>query len=307
MRNRVSCKTKAVLHTGGDAVRTHDYLAHRAEDGRTQTIPAHLRGTAALARDFAQSFGAQELAYQTGLAHDAGKYSDAFQKRIRTLGPKVDHSTAGAQALGQLGLLSGAYCAAGHHGGLPDGGGRFDGANDPTLAGRLQKQVGSYDGFYRDITLSPPVFRKPQPLGRGGFTDSFWIRMLFSCLVDADFLDTEAFMQGGPPPRGRALNATALLQRLDAYVQPWWDAETPLNRARCAILRACMDAGAQKPGLFTLTVPTGGGKTVASLAFALRHAAAYGKKRIVYVIPFTSIIEQTADTFRDILGGENVL
>ena len=114
-------------------------------------------------------------------------------------------------------------------------------------------------------------------------------------------------MQGSPPPRGRRLEADVLLERLKTYVAPWWDAKTELNQVRCQILRACLDAGTQPPGLFTLTVPTGGGKTVSSLAFALRHAREHGKKRIVYVIPFTSIIEQTADKFREILGDEMVL
>ncbi|WP_242863600.1 CRISPR-associated helicase Cas3' [Anaerotruncus rubiinfantis] len=104
------------------------------------------------------------------------------------------------------------------------------------------------------------------------------------------------------------MDADLLLDRLNVYITPWWDAKTPLNHARCEILRACLEAGrSQAPGLFTLTVPTGGGKTVATLAFALEHAKKYGKKRIIYVIPFTSIIEQTAGKFREILGNENVL
>ncbi len=137
---------------------------------------------------------------------------------------------------------------------------------------------------------------------------AFWIRMLYSCLVDADFLDTEEFMRGSPPPRGSSQTMEQLLDRLEKYVEKWAHPELELDRARWGILQACMDAGEnQKPGLFTLTVPTGGGKTVSSLAFALRHAVARGKKRIVYVIPYTSIIEQTADTFRTILGPEAVL
>lgn len=283
------------------------FLAHRTEDGREQPLIDHLRGTAAYAEQFAQPFGAGELARALGLAHDIGKYSSAFQKRIRGDSLTTDHATAGAQQIASLCGAPAAYCIAGHHSGLPDGGARTDAAGQPTLCGRLKKTLPPYDAFAAEVTLSPARFQAPHILGQGGFTVSFWTRMLFSCLVDADFLDTEAFMQEKAPPRGREMKIDELLTRLERFINPWWDAKTPLNRTRCDILRACLDAGAQSPGLFTLTVPTGGGKTVASLAFALRHAKAHGKNRIVYVIPFTSIVEQTADKFREILGSENVL
>ncbi|MGM9618448.1 MAG: CRISPR-associated helicase Cas3' [Oscillospiraceae bacterium] len=283
------------------------YLAHIAQDGREQTVKEHLTGTAELCRAFAAAFGAEDLGWMLGQAHDIGKYSEPFQKRIQGKDVSTDHSTAGAQQLETLCGAPAAYCVAGHHGGLPDGGSRMDAPGQPTLCGRLKKQVAPYEAFSTEVTLSPARFQKPRILGRSGFTVSFWTRMLFSCLVDADYLDTETFMQGGAPPRGRALEIDALLKRLEAYIEPWWDAGTALNSARCEILRACLNAGAQAPGLFTLTVPTGGGKTVSSLAFALRHAKEHGKKRIVYVIPFTSIIEQTADTFRKILGDEVIL
>lgn len=283
------------------------YFAHISEDGREQTVKAHLDGTAELCRGFAGAFGAEELAWMIGEAHDIGKYSEPFQRRIRKENVATDHSTAGAQqAAGILGVPA-AYCIAGHHGGLPDGGSRADAADCPTLCGRLKRAVAPYDAFSGEVRLEPVRPRVPMVMGQGGFTASFWTRMLFSCLVDADYLDTEAFMQGATPPRGRELQADSLLQRLETYIEPWWDARSDLNRERCRILQACLDAGAQAPGLFTLTVPTGGGKTVSSLAFALRHAKAFGKKRIIYVIPFTSIIEQTADQFRRILGEETVL
>ena len=131
--------------------------------------------------------------------------------------------------------------------------------------------------------------------------------MLFSCLVDADYQDTQNFMEG-PPPRGGYSTPAALLEKLQQYIQPWWDARTELNRKRCEILQTCLDAGPACPdGPYTLTVPTGGGKTVASLAFALTHAAARGKDRVIYVIPYTSIIDQTAEVFQKILGPENVV
>ena len=284
------------------------YIAHRTECGCEQPLLDHLRGTAERASTFAQPFGAANLAYVLGMAHDIGKYSDAFQKRIRGQSLTTDHSTAGAQELNRLCGALPAYCVAGHHAGLPDGGARTDTGDQPTLCGRLKKRPASYGAFSEEVSLSRPSFAQPHLLGQGGFTVSFWVRMLFSCLVDADFLDTEAFMHNGAPPRGLALDTGLLIDKLEHFIAPWWDAETPLNRTRCEILRACLEAGrTQAPGLFTLTVPTGGGKTVASLAFALEHAKAHGKRRILYVIPFTSIIEQTSDKFCEILGAEQVL
>ena len=131
--------------------------------------------------------------------------------------------------------------------------------------------------------------------------------MLYSCLVDADFLDTEEFMDGGSV-RGGGDTIETLDQRLQDYTAGWFPPKNPLNRQRCALLRRCMEQGEeQSPGLFTLTLPTGSGKTVSSLAFALRHARTHGLERVIYVLPYTSIIEQNAKVFREILGEENVL
>lgn len=281
------------------------WAAHIAEDGRVQTVQQHLEGVAQLARQFGGAFGAGELAYQCGLVHDIGKYTAGFQRRIWENGPIVDHATAGAREIARQNGALAAYCVAGHHGGLPDGGGRGDGPDSGTLMGRLNKPLEPYGAYAAEIHPAAAQFRRPQCFGTGGFTASFFTHMLFSCLVDADYLDTETFFSGQRTVFGEPI--AALSAKLDVYVEKWWDAKTDLNRRRCQILRACMDAGREAPGLFTLTVPTGGGKTVSSLAFALRHALAHGMTRVVYVIPYCSIIEQTADTFRDILGDENVL
>lgn len=281
------------------------WLAHRAEDGqRVQTIREHLQATAKRAAWFAAPFGGESQARLAGLLHDVGKYSDGFQRRLAG-GEKVDHSTAGAQAAWGLRQPEVAFAVAGHHGGLPDGGGKTDPPDAATMFGRVKRRVEPCDGWKAEVVLPPA--RRPALPG-DGFTEAFYIRMLYSCLVDADYLDTEAFLRGAPAPRGQGDPVPALLQRLEEAVTPWWEAKTELNRRRCDILRRCFDQGkAQAPGLFTLTVPTGGGKTVASLAFALSHAAAHGKRRVVYVIPYTSIIDQTAGVFRSILGEENVL
>lgn len=285
---------------------TKSRLAHISLDGkRVQTIREHLEGTAELAAEFARPFGGESQGYLTGLLHDIGKFSDGFQQRLAG-GPKVDHSTAGAQVAYALHQPEIAFAIAGHHGGLPDGGGKSDPADAPTLLGRLKKSVDLFDDWKKEITLSEA--HRPD-LPKDNFSVSFYIRMLYSCLVDADYLDTEAFMNGDSfSSRGEGDSMNTLLQRLQDYVTPWWNPSTVLNQKRCEILRRCFEQGRTvSSGLFTLTVPTGGGKTVSSLAFALSHAVAQQKRRVIYVIPYTSIIDQTAAVFTKILGEKNVL
>lgn len=226
------------------------YIAHRTECGCEQPLLDHLRGTAERASTFAQPFGAANLAYVLGMAHDIGKYSDAFQKRIRGQSLTTDHSTAGAQELNRLCGALPAYCVAGHHAGLPDGGARTDTGDQPTLCGASKSARHLTVPFRRRYLSQGLRLHSRTLLGQGGFTVSFWVRMLFSCLVDADFLDTEAFMHNGAPPRGLALDTGLLIDKLEHFIAPWWDAETPLNRTRCEILRACLEAGAPKPPAF---------------------------------------------------------
>ena len=284
------------------------YLAHVSEDGRPQTVKEHLEGTAALAAAFARTFGAEDQGRLVGLLHDLGKYTRGFQRRLLEDGARVDHATAGAFACYQAGQVPAAFAIAGHHGGLPDLGTSGDGLEEGTLIARLKRAAEGRledcgDGW-REIRM--PAAALPGHLGRRAETDAFFIRMLFSCLVDADYLDTERFMAGARERLSWSMEA--LRQRLDAYTADWYPPRNALNERRCAILTACRQRGREeRPGLFTLTVPTGGGKTVASLAFALEQAARHGMDRVVYVVPYTSIIEQTADTFRTILGDRYVL
>ena len=284
------------------------YLAHIAQDNRRQTVSEHLNGTAELCAAFAAAFGAGEQGRLAGLAHDLGKYSAAFQRRLEGSAERVDHSTAGAAECCKLNLASAAFAVAGHHGGLPDGGGQGDHYEDKTFCGRMKKaalgKLEPYEAWRKEIRLTPA----PPPAFSGWPEEMFFTRMLYSCLVDADFLDTETFMAGREQARGGGDPMEALEDKLRSYVSGWFPPETELNRERCAMLERCINQGeARSPGLFTLTIPTGGGKTVASLAFALRHARTNGLRRIIYVIPYTSIIEQNAQVFRDILGEENVL
>ena len=196
---------------------------------------------------------------------------------------------------------------AGHHSGLPDGGSPADDPSDATLFGRSKKPVAPYDGW-QEVTLpasTPPAWACADPLSLAFFT-----RMLYSCLVDADFIDTETFMDGKAAPRGSGTDIAALRDIVSAQAQRYLSAESPspVSVQRNTVLRACLEKGAHGPqGLYTLTVPTGGGKTFASLAFALEHAAAQKMKRVIYVIPYMSIIDQTAAVFSGLLGAENVL
>ena len=283
-----------------------NYLAHIAEDQREQTVIEHLDGVSRLCGCFAASFGAEEQGKMIGLAHDIGKCSDAFQARLHG-GKIVDHASAGAWECAKLDAIWAACCVAGHHGGLPDVGNPInDTADDPTLCGRLHRAAEMRIPEYR-VPVPLPHVAAPAGYGKDILTDSFLIRMLYSCLVDADYLDTEAFMTGGRAERRSGDNTSTLLEKLNNYIAPWWNPSNGLNRLRCEILKACIEGGKKQQGIYTLTVPTGGGKTIASMAFALQHAAAHNMDRVIYVIPYTSIIEQTADVFRKVFGAENVL
>ena len=289
------------------------YVAHLQEE-REQTIKEHLEGTAKLSGEFAKKFGKEEWGYCCGYLHDIGKYSVEFQHKIRENGnEQIDHSTAGAKVCVEKGGLYPimSYCIAGHHAGLPNYGSFQDGGFESTLMGRMKKTLKDYSAYQDEIEI-PKVTTVPIAYGETknpDFSLSVFIRMLYSCLVDADFLDTEAFMKKGEIKRDTGESIEILLQKLEKYVSKWLLNKeiNTVNGRRTEILRNCLEAGKREKGLFRLTVPTGGGKTVASLAFALRHAVHNNMDRIIYVIPYTSIIEQNAQIFRSILGDENVL
>lgn len=290
------------------------FAGHINDEGRVQTIYEHLSGTAELAEEFAAGFDSEELAYISGLYHDIGKYSKRFQKRIYEGGNPVDHSTAGAieinKGMPRIGKLL-AYCIAGHHGGLPDGGSAAHTKDEPTLCGRLKRTPEPYAEYQQDVKSSlPQGVRLPiKPMEQVGFTLSFYTRMLFSCLTDADFLDTERFM-AGTNLRQACESLKILEERLEAHLENLKkrkDASREINQKRGEVLQYCITAALWEKGLYSLTVPTGGGKTIASLAFALKHACHRGLNRVIYVIPYNSIIEQNATVLKNIIGKENVL
>lgn len=287
------------------------YIAHK-DNYREQSVKEHLYGTADKAAEFADKFGKADWGYCCGLLHDIGKYSKEFQNKIiNDTDDKVDHSTAGAKLCMELGgyyqLLS--YCIAGHHAGMPDYGNT--GIHSSLRYRCEKKKICDYSSYKYDIEI-PELNTEPimlRNLSDADFPLSVFLRMIYSCLVDADFLDTEYFMKNGDVNRNSGENVEILLNKLENHISEWLknDNKESLNGRRTEILKHCLNEGQNKKGFFRLTVPTGGGKTIASLAFALKHAVENDMDRVIYVIPYTSIIEQNAQVFRDILGEQNVL
>lgn len=291
------------------------YYAHSSDNLEKpwQTIVEHLEQTAEKAGEYASKFNAREFGYICGILHDLGKYSDKFQKRLQGSILSVDHSSAGAQeAIKLYGEKIGkllAYCVAGHHSGLPDYG--TAASNEGTLYARLNKRVEEYNAYKDELDLNfiqglpfLPVRPVDQYLG---FTLSFFIRMIYSCLVDADFIDTEKYMSDILKLRGVSNSIPKLNSILIKFLSNFVCDKTKINIKRKEILEKCLTMAEVERGLFTLTVPTGGGKTYSSLAFALKHAVLHDLERIIYVIPYTSIIEQNAKVFKKVLGEDDVL
>ena len=291
-----------------------------------QTLQNHSVNVGEMAAEFARVFGAQEIACLTGKLHDLGKYSEPFNYRLHG-GPSVDHATAGAKiAVERWGNVIGklmAFCIAGHHAGLANGNG--EGNNRRTLKQRLALQFGAdipaLDNLWQQEIKLPQNLSAP-PLKADAhhpfFSYAFFTRMLYSCLVDADYLDTEAFylkLENKAAERGGYPDLNVLQHNFNQFINDFRRriAQAPeqteaekrnaaLNRLRSEILDHAVEQAAQPQGLFTLTVPTGGGKTFTSMAFALEHAKQHGMRRVIYVIPFTSIIEQNAAEFRKAFG-----
>ena len=182
------------------------YIAHRdAESEREQGMVEHLENTAELAAEFAHVFGARESAYFCGMLHDIGKYSDKFQRRIRGSDEQVDHATAGAKLACENNDVVSAVCIAGHHTGLPDLGTPMDSPKDATFGGRLKREVEDYSAYLQEIAVTkaaPP--RKFMSYNEKTF---FFTHMLYSCLVDADWLDTEVFLL----PENEQMNMTSAM------------------------------------------------------------------------------------------------
>jgi CRISPR-associated endonuclease/helicase Cas3 len=296
------------------------YYAHTpaVPGGSWHDLGQHLRSVAELAAEFSASFGARDAGFCAGLLHDVGKFQPSFQDYLRACyehggapprrGP--DHSSAGAVLAMLADLWELAFAIAGHHAGLP---------STPDLKARLQERAAEDEvqhalhtalhqldlrGRCLDLRAAQAGFRQ------AGARKDMFIRFLFSALVDADRLDTERhFAPGDASVRETWPTLEELRERLAGYHRHLMAraAVTEVNRVRREVYEHCLEAAAQKPGIFRLTVPTGGGKTLSSLAFALEHAVRHGLRRVVVAVPYISVTEQTAAVYREALGEHALL
>jgi CRISPR-associated endonuclease/helicase Cas3 len=314
-------------------VKAPAFYAHTLDGeppAKWQGLEEHLLGVAKLAARFARAFDSEWWAYCAGLWHDLGKYQAEFQERLLGARVSVEHSGAGAALASkkarELGIPL-AFVIAGHHAGLAN----FV-LSDPGLPTPLRERLkGSAPALEGIISAIPaevggypvaeiPAFLRARPglqrdeMDRLRRKSEFWTRFLFSALVDADRLDTEAFCGADKAAlRSRFSPIAALRERLDSFIDQKMDSlspverATPVNASRAEILQACRKAATLPPGIFSLTVPTGGGKTLSAMSFALNHAERYGLQRVIVVIPYTSIIEQNAEVYSQAVGAENVV
>lgn len=297
----------------------HDLIGHSGVDGGPpQSLYDHLKNVADMASQFAAPFDSDVFAAWLGWWHDAGKCEDKVQAYLRgetgtTRGP--DHSSAGMlEASDALDIL--AFNIAGHHGGLPDAANLRDRVKRKQEDERVVRAREQAAQELRKLVADPSREMLPAFLTKGSRNEqrrrlTFWLRMLHSALVDADCLDTEAHFQPAETAH-RAPSLPALGALYEKLEQKQADLvanapATEVNKVRVGIYEACLQAAELEPGFFSLTVPTGGGKTRSAMAFALRHAAKHGLRRVIVALPYTSIIEQNADVYRNLLGDEVVL
>lgn len=299
----------------------NEVWAHSANDANEKhSLLDHLLHTASLAECFARSCKINDIAYAAALLHDLGKFHPSFQQYLDNpqKNSSIDHSSAGAvyaSAFHPFGQVL-AWLIAGHHAGLSD---------RAALSARLIKkgkdnaiqEVIKRSKFFVEEYFQPEMVptkfedkwkiceSKPEEL-------EVWIRMLFSCLVDADFLDTESHFSCGQKGEIRDTWKADLEELWSVFTRKQESllekaAYTALNRGRRAVYEACITAAEGLQGLYTLSVPTGMGKTLSGMGFALRHALKNNQQRVIVVVPYTSIIDQNSSVYKDIFGKEFVL
>lgn len=285
-----------------------EYIAHRSDDGRTQSIKEHLEGTAKRSGDNAVMW-LKPYAVLAGLIHDIGKYTKDFQRRIRNEKIRVEHAFYGAELIDDrdesyITMLQ--YCIAGHHSGLPDGGTEADLPESATLNGILKRKAEEYSAYKSDVSVLYPEDKLIGVLGECKTPEelievyAFLTRYLYSCLTDADYIDTEQFCNPGTK-RGLEGDFKKAYERVCEYMDSF-KPETELQKERAKLQEQVYRNMEKKSDIYFLDMPTGSGKTLCSIRAALKKAIDEEKKRIIYVIPYTSIIEQTADNFEKIFG-----
>ena len=337
-----------------------EYFARTSDEHGYETCVEHLSMVGALAGGFAGRFGQLDEGLLAGVFHDAGKYSEAFQKRIRDPEhvAKIDHSTAGAVEMAKHNHFFAALAIAGHHAGIPELGTKEDTEQDSSFVGRQKRAADpkrhiDCSSMRKQFNVAALESLNVLPERLEPYSTMMRVRMIFSALVDGDRLDAEFFTKDNSTraehellrntkttlnPKRLAEQRSPMLdqlveaaeqvqqathddacaaletmtERAEQRAQTFFDKQekTPLDEKRCQILRQCLEKGKDqdfKPGLYTLTAPTGGGKTNASITFALEHAKAQNLERIIYVLPYTAIIDQTVGAFEQEFGTEMVL
>nr|WP_269436197.1 CRISPR-associated helicase Cas3' [Saccharothrix sp. NRRL B-16348] len=286
-----------------------------AVTGQWHALAEHVRSTARLARSFAVSFGAADLAWALGLVHDAGKCSAEWQsklQRVAATGERVgiDHKRVGALLVRDRALAA-AMAVSGHHGGL----GRVR-----SLAA-LTPEPGDRETLRRFLAVVPEASALadgpsllPEAWGESPMVGEMGVRMVFSALVDADHLDTAAHAHGLAAPRvAPPADMGGLVRRFEAnrvaLLAERGDGRevSDVDRVRAALYEDVVRRAVGEPGVYRLPAPTGSGKTMTAAGFALHHAAEHGKARVVVAVPFTTITQQNAGVYRDLLGDEVVL
>lgn len=299
-------------------------IAHKSKDGREQSLQEHSQNVSRMAVSFAAPFGGEKLAERIGLSHDAGKNTMGFQQYIRNPGKyaKSPHAVIGATLNGIAGDFPSAVIVEGHHSGLHNMCDTRSNLN-AALAERGQDVVKAQEYFSTDAISQTAVFpefaRKNRVLGQFSF-----IKMEFSCLTDADYQDTERFMHGYSPRSYDYDSFSDIYDMFRKHIQPWIDKDNKMvkendqpltkdeeiNHMRTQMVLQCLDAGSnsRKGDIRTLSIPTGGSKTLSSFAYAIAAAKKDTSiKRIIVVIPFNTITTQTASVLRGIVGEKNIL
>ena len=289
------------------------YIAHKKDNNIMQSVKEHSNNVAQLCSNFAIE-ELKDIAYNTGLLHDIGKYQKSFQKRISGENIKIEHSICGAKASKEIygnnkiiELMS--YSIAGHHTGIPDYGTKFDSDNDSTLLGRLKRESEDYSEFkneleIKDIDINRILdkfeFTRNNKGSNGYEILAFICRFLYSCLVDADTIDTVEFCKNIKSETLKS-NFYECLEKVNKKLESF-TCNTELQKVRTRIQKQAFDKVNEKSNIYVLNMPTGSGKTLCSIKFALDRAIKTNKKHIIYVIPYNSIIDQTAELFQDVFG-----
>lgn len=290
------------------------YIAHKNEEnGEKQSVQAHLIETAELAREYAIG-PFKDIAYAMGLLHDIGKYQPSFQKKINGNNSiRVEHSACGAIAANEkykgipLAIIQ--YGILGHHSGIPDGGTKSDTADMPTRIGRLKRNFEDYSAYKNEISLPDIDIHALQPLIAGIESvdekieiTAFFTRYCFSCLTDADSINTASFCNSAEDVEMKS-DFKKCLEKINSKLSSF-ECTTELQRARSQIQSQVFEKTKIDSEIYLINMPTGSGKTLCSMKFALERAIEKKMRRIIYVIPYNSIIDQTARLFEELFGDD---